>query len=90
MMKRLFAVATFAVVLTGCLPARTAARTASDLAADLCRQYYAERVGLSWEDVGREFCSTHDDVKPFLDVILAQKRALDETAVGLKAQRSAR
>jgi hypothetical protein len=78
-----------AISLTSCLPARVAARTASDLAEDLCRQYYAERVGLNWEDVGRKFCSTHDDVKPFLDVILAQKRALDETAVGLKAQKGA-
>lgn len=75
-----------AALSASCLPGRVVARTASDVAADLCRDYYAERVGLSWEEAGKRFCETHDDIKPFLDVLLSQKAKLDEGAVGARAK----
>lgn len=76
----------FACCLSSCLPGRVVARTASDLAADLCRQYHTEKVGLSWEEAGEKFCSTHDDLKPFIDILLSQKQQLDEGPVGARAQ----
>ena len=75
-----------ALACASCLPGRVVARSASELAADLCRDYYAERVGVSWEEAGKRFCETHDDLKPFLDVLLSQKAVLDETPVGARAK----
>ena len=77
---------TLALACSSCLPGRVVARTASDIAADICRQYHAEKVGLSWEEAGEKFCSTHDDIKPFLDVLLSQKQQLDEGPVGARAK----
>ncbi len=85
MKRAALACAVLAAVLTSCLP-RAAVRSASDLAADLCRDYYAERVGISWEDAGRKFCETHEDLKPFIDLLLSQKATLDESPVGARAK----
>lgn len=78
--------AALALSCCSCLPGRVVARTASDIAADLCRQYHSEKVGLSWEEAGAKFCSTHDDLKPFLDILLSQKQQLDEGPVGARAK----
>ena len=66
--------------------AKRAAVEMHDIAADLCRDYYAERVSLSWEEAGKRFCETHEDIKPFLDVLLSQKAQLDESKVGARAR----
>ena len=75
-----------ALACSSCIPGRVVARTASDIAADLCREYYTERVGISWEEAGARFCETHDDLKPFLDVLLSQKQQLDQGPVGARAK----
>jgi hypothetical protein len=47
------------------------ARTANDIARQLCALHYAERQGISLEDAGKTFCQ---DIRPWLDLVLRAKR----------------
>lgn len=61
--------------LSGCANWKPAARTANDLAAELCALTVSELQGLSFEDAMRTACDTHEKVKPFLDELLAAQKA---------------
>jgi hypothetical protein len=62
-------------ILTSCANWKPAARTANDLAADLCALTVSELQGISVEDALKTACDTHEKVKPFLDELLAAQKA---------------
>lgn len=73
-LRNLFAVLAVALPLAGCsLFTKQNARTANDIARDLCQLHYQEvKPGLSLEEIGETFCK---DVRPWLDFVLATQRS---------------
>lgn len=72
---KLIALVALLPLLASCSNWKPAARTASDLARDLCAVTFSEAQGLSFEDAMRTACDTHEKVKPFLDELLAAQKA---------------
>lgn len=61
---------------------RAAARTALDIARDLCTLSQAERLGINPEDVAKAVCATEDAVRPWLPHVLAAQQAGAAAAEG--------
>ncbi len=54
---------------------RAAARTALDIARDLCTLSQAERLGIKPEDVARELCEADEKAQQWLPHVLAAQQA---------------
>jgi hypothetical protein len=65
---------TLTFALASCLTAKQVARSANDIARDLCILHFGEKVGITPEQVAKKFCETQADLSPWLDAILAAKR----------------
>jgi hypothetical protein len=66
-MGMLMLVVCFAVGFVGCASWKAYARTVDDAAVILCDAFFAgQRPGLSLEDIEKGFCSTAEQVAPFL------------------------
>jgi hypothetical protein len=63
-----------AASLSGCVAAKPILRTVADAAHVICGQYFSEKQRLSFEDAAREFCSTEEQLRPFLEEILRAKQ----------------
>ena len=72
-MKLRVALVALTLTLTGCsLFTKENARTANDIARDLCALHALEvKPGISAEEIAESFCK---DVQPWIDVVLAMKR----------------
>jgi len=64
-------------VLTGCPQIKPFARTALEAARHACA-VYAEQTGVSFKDV----CETEEQLRPFIDSILAAQQAAAAQAAG--------
>ena len=73
------AIALFA--LTACASWKPIARTADGIAEALCAQFFSEKQGLSFEDAARGFCSTRDQLEPWIDGVLATKASAGRAAL---------
>jgi hypothetical protein len=62
-------------VVWSCATWKPAAKTANELARDMCALFFSEAQGISFEDAAEMACDTHEKVKPFLDELLAAKQA---------------
>lgn len=51
------------------------ARTANDVARDLCSIFFSERNKISLEDAAETACKTRDQLDPWIEQILAAKKA---------------
>jgi hypothetical protein len=79
----LMMVVAFCFGLGSCSNWKPAARTANDLARDMCSLFFSEAQGISFEDAARTACDTHEKVKPFLDELLRAQEVAGAKA-GLK------
>lgn len=59
-----------------CAEMKPIARTAVDIARDLCAMTIAERNGISTEEAVRTFCATEAQLEPWLDELLAAKQRM--------------
>ncbi len=65
----------FVISATACSSWKPVARTADGLAETMCAQFFAERKpGLTLEEAANHFCATHEELKPFIDELLAAKQ----------------
>lgn len=73
MRLRSLTLVTVALLLSGCsLFTKENARTANDVARDLCQLHYQKiKPGISLEEIGETFCK---DVRPWLDFVLATQQ----------------
>lgn len=71
------------LVVPSCASWKPVARTADGVAETLCAQFFGEKRGLSLEDAARQFCATQDDLRPWLDALLAAKREASPKAAAL-------
>jgi hypothetical protein len=81
-MKKLTALTTvvLALTFTGCPIIKPIARTVIDLAREACSMY-AEQTGFSVEDA----CKTEEQLRPFIDAILAGQAAASKQREGTGA-----
>jgi hypothetical protein len=63
------------LLLGSCANWKPAARTANDLARDLCSLFFAESQGISIEQAAETACKTRDQLDPWLREILAAKQS---------------
>lgn len=67
---------------SGCAGWKPIARTVDSIAGDLCTQFFAEqKPALSLEDVAEQFCNTREDLKPWIDSVLAAKASAGRAAL---------
>ena len=67
--------------LTSCAGIKPVIKTIDDLAQDACGMFFADRMGISWEDAARAYCNTREALAPFIDPLLeAQAKAGGEAA----------
>lgn len=64
-----------------CASWKPAARTVDNAAEIVCSLFFSERQSISVEDAARAFCKTRDQIRPFLDEILAAKQRAGAVAV---------
>jgi len=69
------ALALVAVILSGCAGWKPVAKTANQIAAELCALTASEMQGISFEQALETACDTHEKVKPFLDELLRAQQA---------------
>lgn len=62
------------------------ARTADGIAEALCGQFFGEKQGISIEEAAKQFCATQDDLRPWIDQVLAAKRDAGKVALARKAK----
>lgn len=63
---------------------RSRARTALDIARDLCVLSQAEQLGIKPEDVARALCDAEEKARPWLPHVLAAQQA-GAVSAGMKA-----
>ncbi len=54
----------------GCAAVKPVLRTVDDMAQALCAQYYADAVGVSFDDAARLYCRTREAWAPWIDPLL--------------------
>lgn len=69
------------VLTAGCAALKPIARTADDIAHQLCALHYAEAEGLSLEEAGTKFCQTEAAIRPWLELVLRTQRVGTATPV---------
>jgi len=74
------------LLLPSCAGWKPVARTADGIAEALCGQFFGEKQGISIEDAARQFCTTQDDLRPWIDSVLAAKRDGGKMALARKAK----
>lgn len=57
-----------------CSSWKPVARSADGIAEALCGQFFGEKMSLSIEEAARQFCTTQDDLRPWIDALIAAKR----------------
>lgn len=63
------------VTLCGCAELEPAVKTLDQIAVDLCVDYYSTaKVGLSTADVLKDFCTTAEQIQPFLAAASAAEK----------------
>lgn len=71
------------LVLTSCMQAKTAAKTADEVAAQLlCGQSFAMKQGISVDEAIATYCETRPTWKPWLDAALAARQHGAAVAAG--------
>jgi hypothetical protein len=79
----LAALVVVSVMATGaCGEVTPVARTALDIARDLCALTVGEREGIATEEAVRTFCATEAQLEPWLDELLATKQRMAARAPG--------
>lgn len=81
----LLLLAAFATHSSACAAWKPTARTANDIAGELCTVFFHEqKPGLSISDVAHQFCTTQADLAPWLDQILSAKQSAGKVALSRK------
>lgn len=72
----------FVSVVPACASWKPVARTADGIAETLCAQFFSEqKPGLTLEEAADQFCATHEDLKPWIDQVLAAKASAGKQAL---------
>jgi hypothetical protein len=81
MTKRMCVTVLLALTLGGCAEMKPIVRSVHDLAQHACALFFSERQGLSAEDAAREFCRTEQQLRPWLEQMLAAQQAAGAQAL---------
>lgn len=71
------------LALSGCASWKPVARTADGIAETMCAVFFGKKQSLSLEDAAKQFCATHEDLKPWIDATLAAQREAAPKAMAL-------
>lgn len=63
-------------VVNACAGYRAKAQTAEDAAEIICVAYYAEERNIAYDQALRDFCTTAEELKPWVDEVLSAKNRI--------------